>query len=168
MSTRSNAQIEVAHLSSKGFSSNGFGAFLNFTVPVTEYGAVSAEAGFYYFKKGDDHLAAVPLLLGYRHMLQDPESGFYIEPNAGYNIGASDIQKYDENGNIMFDPATGAILEQQVKGFTSGLGVGYILRGTFSLNIGLRYQRVFVSSGDPSLNLFSLRLSHPLSFRRKE
>lgn len=161
------AQIEVAHLSSKGFSANGFGAFLNFTVPVAEYGAISAEGAFYYFKKGNDHLAMVPFLLGYRYMLQDPESGVYVEPNAGYNIGASDIQKYDENGNIMFDPATGAILERQVKGFTAGLGAGYIFSGTFALNLGLRYQRVFVPA-DPSLNLFSLRISYPLSFRRRE
>lgn len=165
ISIRANAQIEVAHLSSKGFSATGFGAFLNFAVPVSEYGSISAEAGFYYFKKDDNNVALVPLLLGYRHMLQEPDAGFYIEPNAGYNIGATDIQKRDAGGNLVY--GTDRILEQQVKGATAGLGVGYIFPGSFSFNIGLRYQRVFVSN-DPSLNLFSLRLSHPLSFRRRE
>ena len=136
-------------------------------MPVTEYGAVSAEAGFYYFKKGDKNVALVPFLLGYRYMLQDPEAGFYVEPNAGYNIGGSDIQKYDENGNVVFDPVTGNLIDQQVKGFTTGLGAGYIFSGTFAFNLGLRYQRVFVS-GDPSLNLYSLRISHPISFKRRE
>lgn len=162
---RTNAQIEVAHLSSKGFSATGFGAFLNFAVPVSEYGAVTAEAGFYYFKKEDNNVALVPLLLGYRHMLQEPDAGFYIEPYAGYNIGATDIQKYNEIGNPLYEP-NGEPLEQQVKGFSTGIGTGYILSGSFALNIGVRYQRVFVSK-DPALNLFSLRLSYPLSFGRK-
>ena len=160
------AQIEVAHLRSKDFSATGFGAFLNFAVPVSEYGAISAEAGFYYFKKNDNNIALVPLLLGYRHMLQEPDAGFYIEPNAGYNIGATDIHKHNANGNPLYNP-DGTRLEQQVKGATTGLGVGYIFPGSFSFNIGLRYQRVFVSN-DPALNLFSLRLSHPLSFGRRE
>src|SRR5688572_23848563 len=130
------SQIEVAHLRSNDFSATGFGAFLNFAVPVSEYGAISAEAGFYYFKKNDNNIALVPLLLGYRHMLQEPDAGFYIEPNAGYNIGATDIQKRDAAGNLVY--GTDRILEQQVKGATAGLGVGYIFPGSFSFNIGLR------------------------------
>jgi len=161
------AQIEVAHLRTKDFSATGFGAFLNIAVPVTEYGVVTAEAAFYYFRSGDDHVALVPFLLGYRHMLQDPEAGFYVEPNGGYNIGATDIQKYGPNGDLLFDTATGRIFEQQVKGPTAGLGVGYIFPGRIAFNLGLRYQRIFVS-GDPSLNLFSLRLSYPLSFKRRD
>jgi hypothetical protein len=160
------AQIEVAHLRTKDFSATGFGAFLNFAVPVTEYGSLTAEAAFYYFKKDDNNVALVPFLLGYRHMLQEPDAGFYIEPNAGYNIGATDIQKYSENGSPLYEP-NGEPLEQQVKGFTAGIGTGYIFPGNFSFNIGLRYQRVFVS-GEPAMNLFSLRLSHPLSFRRRD
>lgn len=162
-----NAQIEVAHLNSKGFSAIGFGAFLNITFPVTEYGSVSAEAAFYYFRSGNDHIALVPFLLGYRHMLQDPEAGFYVEPNGGYNIGATDIQKYNDVGSPIPDPNSDGWLEQKVKGPTAGLGVGYIFPGSFAFNLGLRYQRVFVS-GDPSLNLFSLRLSYPLSFKRRD
>lgn len=161
------AQIEVAHLNSKGFSATGFGAFLNFAVPVTEFGSISAEAGFYSFKKSGDQVLLIPFLLGYRHMLQEPDAGFYIEPNAGYNIGFTDIQKYNESGQLITDPATGEIAEQKAKGITTGLGAGYIFNGKLAFNLGLRYQRVFVS-GDPSLNLFSFRISHPLSFKRRE
>jgi len=161
------AQIEVAHLSSKSFSATGFGAFLNFAIPVTEYGAMSAELGFYSFKKSGDQVMLIPMILGYRHMLQDPEYGFYLEPNAGYNIGGTDIQKYDENGQLITDPATGEIAELKATGFTSGLGIGYMFNGKLVFNLGLRYQRVFVSA-DPSYNLFSFRISYPLSFRRRE
>lgn len=157
------AQVELTHLKSKGFSATGFGAFLNITIPVTEYGYVTPEAALYYFKNKGKGMVIVPLLVGYRHMLQEPDAGFYIEPNVGYNIGGSDIQKYDEAGNPLYEP-NGETLEQQVKGFTAGMSTGYILPGNLPLNIGLRYQRVFVS-GDPQLNIFSLRLSYPL-FRR--
>jgi len=166
-SSVTNAQIEVAYLKTKGFSGIGFGAFLNFALPITEYGAVTAEAAFYTAKDGNDHIAMVPFLLGYRHMLQDPEAGFYIEPKAGYNIGATDIQKRNTDGQLVFDTATGEIFEQQAKGITAGLSAGYILSGNFPLNIGLRYQRVFVS-GDPAVNLFSLRFSYPLFFKKRE
>lgn len=165
--SRTNAQIEVAHLNSKDFAANGFGGFLNFAFPVAEYGAVSAEVGFYYFKKSGDQVLMLPLLLGYRHMLQDPEEGFYLEPNAGYNIGYTDIQKEDENGQLIYDPVTGEYAEQKAMGITTGLAAGYIFNGKLKFNLGLRYQRIFVS-GDPSYNLFSFRISHPLSFRRRE
>jgi hypothetical protein len=162
---QANAQAEVAYLNSKEFSAAGFGAFLNFALPVSETGAITAEAGFYYFKRDENNVAIVPFLIGYRHMLQEGGFGFYLEPNAGYNIGGTDIQKYNEVGSPIPD-GNGGWLEQQVKGFTTGVGVGYIFPGSFALNIGLRYQRVFVPV-DPSLNLFSLRLSRPLSFGRR-
>ena len=161
------AQIEVAHLRSKDFAANGFGGFLNFAFPVAEYGAVSAEMGFYYFKKSGDQVLMLPLLLGYRYMLQDPEEGFFVEPNAGYNIGFTDIQKEDENGQLIYDPVTGEYAEQKAKGITAGLGAGYVFNGKLKFNLGLRYQRIFVS-GDPSYNLFSFRISYPLSFWRRE
>jgi hypothetical protein len=58
-------------------------------------------------------------------------------------------------------------LEQQAKGLTAALGIGYVFTGKLAFNMGLRYQHVFVSD-DPSLDLFSLRLSYPLAFRRRE
>jgi hypothetical protein len=166
-SSFTNAQLEVAYLKTKGFSGIGFGAFVNFAVPVTEYGFITVEAAFYNARDGADNIAIVPFLLGYRHMLQDPEAGFYIEPNAGYSIGATDIQKYNANGQLLYDTVTGEILERKAKGITAGVGAGYIFAGRIAFNIGLRYQRLIVS-GDPSLNLFSLRISYPLSFRKRE
>lgn len=161
-----NAQIEVAHLTSKDFSATGFGAFLNFGIPVSEGSSITAEAGFYVFKQEDDQLALVPFLLGYRYTLNGAGTGMYVEPTAGYSIGATNIQKYNEVGSPIPD-GNGEWLEQQAKGPTAGIGTGYIFSGRVAFNIGLRYQHVFVS-GDHALNMFSLRLSHPLSFGRRD
>lgn len=165
-STFLNAQVEVAHLTSRGFSATGFGGFLNFGVPVTEGSSVTAEAGVYYFKHDDDHIVLVPFLLGYRHTLNGTGTGFYIEPTAGYSIGGTDIPKTNANGGVLGD-GNGGWLEQKAKGITAGMSTGYIFPGAIAFNIALRYQHVFVSN-DPTLNLFSIRLSHPLSFRRRE
>lgn len=159
------AQIEVAHLTSKGFSATGFGAFLNFSIPVSEGAAVSAEAGFYNFKHDDNHVALVPFLLGYRYQLNGTPTGLYIEPTAGYTIGGSDIKRRNESGSIIYED--GRSVDQEVKGITAGIGTGYIFDGRVPINIGFRYKHVFVAK-DPTLNLFSLRVSYPLSFGRKE
>jgi len=159
------AQIEVAHLASKGISSTGLGGFLNVAIPVTEGNALTAEAGFYSFKQNDDGIILVPLLLGYRYTINGSGSGLYIEPTAGYTIGATDIQKINENGSSVV--VDGKYAEQKVAGVTAGMGAGYIFPGSLAFNIGLRYEHVLVAK-DPSLNLFSLRVSHSFSFRRRE
>lgn len=159
------AQIEVAHLTFKGFSATGFGGFLNVAVPVTEGNSITAEAGFYSFKKDEDLTVLIPFLLGYRYTLNGSGAGLYIEPTAGYTIGGTDRTKTDAvNSPIMVD---GKYVEQKVAGVTTGIGTGYIFPGSLAFNIGLRYQHVFVSK-DPALNLFSLRVSHSFSFRRRE
>lgn len=156
--TVSNAQIEVAHLASKNFSAIGLGGFLNVAVPVTEGNSVTGEVGFYSFKQDEDHIALAPLLLGYRYSLDGSGTGFYVEPMAGYTIGATDIQNTGADGKYV---------EQTAKGVTAGVASGYIFPGSFAFNLGLRYQRVFVSK-DPSQNILSLRLSHSISFRKRE
>ncbi len=142
-----NAQIEVSHLTSKGYSSTGFGGFLNFAI------------------HDDDGVLLVPVLLGYRYTFNGSGTGLYIEPTAGYTIGATDIQKIDEAGFPVI--ADGKYAEQKASGVTAGAGTGYIFPGRVAFNIGLRYQHVFVSK-DPGLNLFSLRISHTISLRRRD
>jgi len=62
------AQIEVAHLTTKGLSS------------------------------ADAHLLFLPLLVSYRHAFGPNGTGFYLEPLAGYTIGSTDIQQTNANG----------------------------------------------------------------------
>jgi len=163
-----NAQVEVARLQSKDFSATGFGAFLNFSFPVTQDDAVIAEGAFYYFKHNDNNVAIAPVLLGYRHLLTGPDYGFYLEPVLGYSFGATDIQKTDGAGNYLFKP-DGNELGQKVTGATAGLGFGYLFEpsGRIQFNLSIRYEHTFVS-GDPSLNVLALRLSHSFSFGRRD
>lgn len=155
----------MAHLTFKGFSTTGFGGFLNVAIPITEGNSITTEAGFYSFRKDDDLTVLVPFLLGYRYTLNGSGTGFYMEPTAGYTIGGTDRQKTDQfNSPIIVD---GKYAEQKVAGVTTGAGTGYIFPGRVAFNIGLRYQHVFVSK-DPGLNLFSLRISHTISLRRRD
>jgi hypothetical protein len=165
------AQIEVAHFSTKNFSATGFGTFLNVGIPINQTDAITPEIGLYYFNSNGNNIAAAPLLLGYRHLLNanGDDFGFYVEPVAGYSFGGTDIQKLDQNGNPEYGP-DGNQADQKVTGVTTGLGFGYLFRqsGWIRFNIGLRYEHTFVSNGDPATNIFALRVSHSFSFGRRE
>ena len=99
LSASLHAQLEVAQLFTKGNSTTGFGANLHVGFPVSKGDEISGEVGLYYFAPDQSHFIFVPLLLGYRHTLNNSGTGFYIEPFAGYSIGATDIQRVDGNGN---------------------------------------------------------------------
>jgi hypothetical protein len=160
------AQLEVAHLLSKGESSTGFGTFIHAAFPIGKADEVSAEVGLYYFAPNDTHLAFVPLLAGYRFTVNRSGAGFYIEPFAGYSAGATDIPKFDANGNQLLNE-DGTAKNQKLSGATAGLGVGYIIpSATVPINFGLRYEHVFVS-GDPAQSLLAFRVSWSLITGRR-
>lgn len=156
-----NAQIEVAHLRTKDYAATGFSAFLHFDIPVNEGDYATLEGSLGIFRKGDQHVAIAPVSIGYRRTLDGTGTGFYVEPTIGYTFGGSDIFKYDKNGSPIYDD-DGSQLEQKVKGPTAGLGAGYILPG-IPVVVGAKYQFVKVSR-DPSLHVFSLRLSYAITF----
>jgi len=161
------AQLEVAHLSSKGTSANGFGAFLHVGIPVSQGGEVTGEAAFYTFTDHEKHLGMAPFFVGYRHTFDGSGAGWYTEPAAGYTIGATDIQKTDANGNLLYDNS-GKEIDQKLSGPIAGLTLGYIIpSATIPINFGLRYQHLFVTGGDPAQNMYSLRISWSLSAGRK-
>jgi hypothetical protein len=142
----SNAQIEVAHLSSKDFSAFGFGGFLNFSIPVSEANYVTLEGGLQYFKdKNTNTVALIPVLVGYRYTLNQTGTGLYVEPNAGYIFSSSDYSDYS--------------------GAAAGLGVGYLVDlGNVPFNFGFRYEHSF---GNPSTNVFSFRIAHSFGFGKR-
>ena len=155
-----NAQIEVAHVSTKGFSALGFGGFLNFSVPVTEANYLTLEGGFLYFKnKHDEDLALIPVLVGYRYTIDQSGAGLYVEPNAGYTFGAASISTHDKNGVY-----TGEVTE--VAGLATGVSLGYLIDiGTTPFTFSLRYEHNF---GKAATNLLSFRIAHSFSFGRRE
>jgi hypothetical protein len=54
------AQVEAAHLFSKGSSVTGFGIFLHMGVAVSKGDEISAEFAFYYFQPKQYHMAPGP------------------------------------------------------------------------------------------------------------
>lgn len=162
-----NAQVEGAYMTTKNFKGFGFGGHLNFKFPVTDAASLTAEAGVYILKQpnhpveDEANVVLVPMLVGYQYTVDGSGTGFFVEPLAGYTIGGSDINKYDENGNLRWDTARGRYVNQSVQGLTAGLAAGYITRGATPVTLGLRYERVFVS-GDPGLNVVALRVQWPL------
>ena len=161
----SGAQLEVAHLSTKNFSGVGFGAFLNVSIPVSDANYLTSEAGLYVFSHNDNNIVLLPLLAGYRYTLNGTGTGLYIEPNAGYSFGASDIKKYNEFSMPIY--VNGKQAEQKVTGATTGLNFGYLFEqtGIIQFNIALRYEHIFSEYGE---NMFSLRISHAFTFGRRE
>ena len=47
------AQVEVAHITSKDFNATGFGGFLNFAIPIDDANAGIVEGGVYVFSSND-------------------------------------------------------------------------------------------------------------------
>ena len=161
-----NAQIEVAHITFKEFKAVGFGAFLNFSFPVSDANYLTLEGGLQYFKDRDEvSVALVPILAGYRYIFDQSGTGFYVEPNAGYGIGGSDLERYDKEGNFILDE-NGNYTYENPGGLMAGVGVGYLLQpgAGIQLNIGARYERVFTNGGT---NVFSFRISHAFTFGRR-
>jgi hypothetical protein len=156
--TTANAQLQVDHLSFKGFSAIGFGGFFNFAVPVSDADFVTAEIGVDIFSSNDNHVVQIPMLVGYRYTLDRTGTGFYLEPNVGYSYGGTDIQLVDSAGNYY---------DQKVSGLAAGLGFGYLFQPTQNIqfNLGIRYEHIFGSVGQ---NMFSFRISHAFTFGRRD
>lgn len=155
----SHAQIEVDHLFTKGFSATGFGGFLNFAVQTSDADFVTTEIGLGYFSSNDNNIALAPLLVGYRYTLDRTGLGFYVEPNAGYSFGATDIQLVDNLGDFR---------DANVAGPAAGAAFGYLfpLTSGIQFNLSLRYEHIFGSDLAP--NTISLRIAHAITFGRRE
>ena len=161
----SDAQIEVNHVSLKGFKETGFGAFLNFSAPVSDANYVTLEGGLqYYMDDYQQDLGLIPVLAGYRHTLNGSGTGLYVEPNAGYMFGSSSIEEYDANGNAVQDGYD--VAKEKVAGPTAGINVGYLFEpgGRIQFNVALRYEHSF---GPYATNTFGLRIAHAFTFGRR-
>jgi len=162
-----NAQLEGAYLKTMHISKFGMAGFLNFAIPINDADAATAEVGVYYFgfNNYSDQAVVVPIIAGYRHTFNGEGDGLYIEPFAGYSIGATDIPRTDKDGNIVY--TNGNEQDERINGIAAGAVFGYIFPGSFRFNIGLKAQHIFTFSGDPAANIISLRLSHSLHFGRR-
>ncbi len=158
LSTSISAQLQFDRLSFKGFNATGFGGFFNFSVPVSEADYITGEMGLDVFSSNGNNVVLVPLLAGYRYSINRSGTGFYVEPNIGYSIGATDIQLQDAGGNYY---------DQKISGAATGVGVGYLFEpaGRIQFNLAIRYEHVFGNAGQ---NLLSFRISHAFTFGRRQ
>jgi hypothetical protein len=149
------AQLDVAKLigkNSKDFKL-GFGAFIKGAFPLSdEMSDLTAEIGvkFFFYNDGSgDGMAYCPLKLGYRRLLRDDHTGFYLEPQAGYNV-------------------YGVASDERFNGFVWSAGGGYLFApsGRIQFDIGLRYESVVYKGS--SVNSVGLRITHNFMFGRRE
>lgn len=156
--TTAKAQLEVDRFSFSGYHAIGVGAFFNFAVPVTKIAYFTGDVDLNYY--ADNDVLTIPLLAGFRIMLNSKSTGFYLEPNAGYTLGTSDIYETDANGNFITNG--NGYVHQKLSGASAGLAFGYIFQ---QANLGIRYEHIFASIGE---DLISLRISHNFTFGKRK
>jgi hypothetical protein len=163
----SNAQIQVSHFSvktpeGKKYAKNIFSGFLGFSVPAGESDYVTLEGGVYYM----EDVFAIPVSLGYRYTLNRSGRGFYAEPFAGYNLGSTDLRRYNNGTGYVYD-ANGKLFVESIKGPSAGGCFGFLFEpwGNVQFDLGLRYEHTFSPS---PVNIFSFRISHQISIGRRD
>lgn len=158
-----NAQLGVMKLVGKGSSQYdlGFGGFIKSGIPVSDGSDLTFELGADIFFLNDGYGTAdgtimCPLKVGYRYTLNGNGDGFYVEPQAGFNlVGVTSL--HDANGNQINLNYHGAV-------FAAGAGYLFnIWNAPFDLN--LRYETVIDHGG--SNNFISLGISRYISFGKR-
>jgi hypothetical protein len=160
---KGNAQIGVMKLVGKNSSnySLGFGGFVKTGFPVSDGSDVTAEIGADIFFLNDgygtsDGTIMCPLKAGYRYTLDGTGEGFYVEPQAGFNlVGVTSL--HDANGQQ---------INLRYHGVVLAAGAGYLFNmwnAPFDLN--LRYETVIDHGG--SNNFISLGISRFISFGKR-
>lgn len=161
------SQIEGDYINLKGFHAFGFGAFLNFAVPVDEANYATLEGGLLFFQdKQSDNVGLAPVMAGYRYTLDHSGTGFWVEPQLGYAFGGTSIPVYDQYGGPVYDNS-GNEVNVKVDGPVAGIGFGYLFQpsGRIQFNIGLRFDHSF---GNTGTNILAVRISHAFTFGRRE
>ncbi len=159
---QANAQIGVMKLVGKGTKdySLGFGAFIKTAIPGSEAADLIIEIGANFFPDKeyptDYGTIMCPLKLGYRYTLNGTGEGFYVEPQAGYNVfGLTSLQ--DEGGQDV---------DLRYHGVVLSAGAGYLFNlGRTPFDVYLRYETVIAHGG--SNNMISLGVSRVIRFGKR-
>jgi hypothetical protein len=154
------AQVEASYLTTKGYSSWGAGFFLNTGFPVNRRNMITWEGAFELYRQA----VLVPLpLLGYRHSLGIFGHGLYIEPQLGYMFIAGSPT---ESSKSLPDGAISALNRPASSGWITALVVGRQFEGRLALNLGVRYEQIFIP-GTESVHVLALRLTHTIVCGRR-
>lgn len=121
--------------------------------PISEGSDITLELGANVFSLKEDPAygwAVVPIKAGYRYTLNRTGTGFYIEPQVGYNVYGIDPNNMKYTGLIL------------------GGGAGYLFQpiGNIKFDLGLLFESSLHKGGP--LNYLSVRLSHNFSIGSRE
>jgi len=157
---QANAQLGVMRLIGNGTKDYkmGYGAFIKTWVPVLEGSDVTFEIGADVFPLDDTYGTIMcPLKVGYRYTFNGTGKGFYVEPQAGFNLyGITSLQ--DKNGDNV---------DLKYHGVIFAAGTGYLFSiWNVSFDANLRYETVIAHGG--SNNLISLGISKSFGFGRRD
>jgi len=161
---QANAQIGIMKMVGNNTSnySIGFGAFVKGGFPVSEGSDVTVEIGANIFFLNDGYSGAdgtimCPLKGGYRFSLNGTGTGFYVEPQVGFNlIGVTSL--HDANGNQ---------INLKYHGVVFAAGAGYLFEAWHApFDLNLRYETVIDHGG--SNNFISLGISRFISFKKRD
>lgn len=162
LSMQASAQLGVMKLVGSGTSDYqvGFGAFIKAGFPAFKSGDITMELGLncFWIKDGEGSgTAMVPLKLGYMHMFNGSRTGFYVEPQVGYNLyGISSLD--DENGYNV---------DYKYNGLVLAAGAGYVfLMSKKPVNLNLRYETTIAKGG--SNNIVSLGITQFFTIGKRD
>src|SRR4051812_16785137 len=131
----------------------GAGLYLKAGYPVSEGDDITLEAGCYLFPLYDNSFTygtiVIPAKVGYRYTINRQGTGFYVEPQAGYNIyGLSTLN------------VNGYAKDFRYHGIVLGAGAGYLFSiGSAPLDLNLHYETIIDKGG--SNNYVRLGLVFP-------
>lgn len=139
----------------------GFGAFLKSGLPVSDAADLTLElgAGIFPLKGYNYEFGTImcPLKAGYRFTLNGTGQGFYVEPQAGFNLVGITSLPGDYGNNI----------DLHYHGAVLAAGTGYLFNiGQTPFDLNLRYETVIAHGG--SNNLIALGISRFISFKKRE
>ncbi len=162
--TQANAQLGAIKLVGQNTKDYklGFGAFIKTGFPVSEGSNITLEGGVNIFFLDDGYGSAdgtimCPLKAGYRYSLNRTGEGFYVEPQAGFNLfGITSL--HDDNGNQ---------INLKYHGIVLAAGTGYLFTAWDQpFDVNLRYETAIAHGG--SNNFISLGISRFISFRKRD
>lgn len=161
--TQTEAQLGVMKMVGPNTSnySLGIGAYVKGIFPVSQAADLTLELGANIFFLNDggsgDGTVVIPIKAGYRYYLDGTGMGFYVEPQAGYNI-------YGVTSALNTDGTTANLT---FHGLVLAAGTGYLFSiGNTPLDLNLHYETIIDHGG--SDNYISLGLSFYLHFGKRD
>ena len=154
-----NAQISYIKMVGNNASNYkpGVGLHLKLSYPISESQDITFEPGLYIFSLNDNTYKEgtfiTPLKFGYRYIFRDDGQGFYVEPQAGYNISGSTTRLV--NGYAKDYKFNGAILSA---------GTGYIFRVPTPIDLNFHYETIMDGG---TYSYISLGISVGMSLKKR-